>query len=110
VPKWTDLVVDTRHIKKLIVNKKCCKEKLVHERRLVCKKKEKTVLNVAADAKTWKHMKQMRTIVEFWSPLFAQIQVEFEIYCYVLLLFIYCNSIFQTKVRKCFLADRVQRL
>jgi hypothetical protein len=40
------------YIKKLIVNKKCCKEKLVLERRLVCKKKEKTVLNVAADAKT----------------------------------------------------------
>jgi hypothetical protein len=32
--------------------KKCCKEKLGLERRLVCKKKEKkTVLNMAADAK-----------------------------------------------------------
>jgi hypothetical protein len=29
------------YIKKLILNKKCCKEKLVLERRLVCKKKEK---------------------------------------------------------------------
>jgi hypothetical protein len=36
----------------LIVNKKCCKEKLVLESRLVCKKKEKkTALTVAADAK-----------------------------------------------------------
>jgi hypothetical protein len=40
------------YIKKLIVNKKCYREKLVLERRLVCKKKEKNVLNVAADAKT----------------------------------------------------------
>jgi hypothetical protein len=29
------------YIKKLIVNKKRCKEKLVLERRLICKKKEK---------------------------------------------------------------------
>jgi hypothetical protein len=29
------------YIKKLIVNKKCCREKLVLERRLVCKKKAK---------------------------------------------------------------------
>jgi hypothetical protein len=40
------------YIKKLIVNKKCYREKLVLERCLVCKKKEKNVLNVAADAKT----------------------------------------------------------
>jgi hypothetical protein len=30
------------YIKKLVVNKKCWKEKFVLERRLVCKKKEKT--------------------------------------------------------------------
>jgi hypothetical protein len=29
------------YIKKLVVNKKCWKEKFVLERRLVCKKKEK---------------------------------------------------------------------
>jgi hypothetical protein len=40
--------------KKLIVNKKCCREKLVLERRLVCKKKAKNCvkINVAANAKT----------------------------------------------------------
>jgi hypothetical protein len=36
-----------------MVNKKCCREKLVLERRLVCKKKaKKKLLNVAANAKT----------------------------------------------------------
>jgi hypothetical protein len=58
-----------------MVNKKWCKEKLVLERRLVCKKKEKIVLNVAADAKTETRMKQARIIAEFWPPLFAQMQV-----------------------------------
>jgi hypothetical protein len=35
------------YIKQLIVNKKCCKEKLVW----FARKKKKTVLNMAADAK-----------------------------------------------------------
>jgi hypothetical protein len=35
------------------------------------RKKKKTMLNVAADAKTQTRMKQTRTIAEFWSPLFA---------------------------------------
>jgi hypothetical protein len=40
-------------------------------------------------------MKQIRTIVEFWSPLVAQTQVTFfDVYCYVLLLFIYCKVCF----------------
>jgi hypothetical protein len=59
-------------------------------KRLVCKKKKKkTELNVTADAKWLTRMKQIRTIVEFWSPLVAQTQVTFGVYCYVLLLFIY---------------------
>jgi hypothetical protein len=33
------------YIEQLIVNKECCKEKLVLERRLVCKKKEKNCVN-----------------------------------------------------------------
>jgi hypothetical protein len=33
------------YIKKLIINKKCCKEKLVLKRRLVCKKKEENCIN-----------------------------------------------------------------
>jgi hypothetical protein len=41
-----------RFVSKNVWKKKSCKEKLVLERRLVCMKKEKTVLNVAADAKT----------------------------------------------------------
>jgi hypothetical protein len=36
----------------MIVNKKRCREKLVLERRLVARKKQKTVLNVAANVKT----------------------------------------------------------
>jgi hypothetical protein len=41
------------------------------------RKKKKTVLNVAADAKTQTRMKQTRAIAEFWSPLFAQIQITY---------------------------------
>jgi hypothetical protein len=39
------------YIKKLIVNKKCCKEKLILERRLVCKKKEKNRVKRACRCK-----------------------------------------------------------
>jgi hypothetical protein len=28
-------------------------------------------------------MKQKRTIIEFWSPLLAQTQVTFDLYCYL---------------------------
>jgi hypothetical protein len=35
------------------------------------------MFNVAADAKTLTRMKQTRAIAEFWSPLFAQIQVTY---------------------------------
>jgi hypothetical protein len=28
-------------------------------------------------------MEQIRTIVEFWSPLVAQTQVTFDVYCYL---------------------------
>jgi hypothetical protein len=64
------------------------------KKRLVCKKKKKTELNVTVDAKWPTRMKQIRTIVEFWPPLVAQTQVTFDVYCYVLLLFIYCKVCF----------------
>jgi hypothetical protein len=65
----------------LVVNKKFGKENLVLERRLVCK--EKKTVNVAADAKT--RMKQTRTNVEFWSPLFAQSQVTYLTFTFLTL-------------------------
>jgi hypothetical protein len=71
----------------MIVNKKYCKEKLDLERRLVCKKKEKTVLDVAADAITCNktRMKQSRTIAEFCSPLFAQTQITYLTFIFLTL-------------------------
>jgi hypothetical protein len=39
------------------------------------RKKQKTVLNVAANAKTYTRMKQTRNFAEFWSSLFAEAQV-----------------------------------
>jgi hypothetical protein len=59
------------------------------------RKKKRTVLNVAADAKTLTRMKQIRTIAEFWSPLFAQMQVTY-------LTFIFLTLQTLTKLKKTF--------
>jgi hypothetical protein len=40
-------------------------------------KSKKTVLNVAANAKTLMRMKQTRNFAEFWSSLFAEAQVTY---------------------------------
>jgi hypothetical protein len=44
---------------------------------LFARKKQKTVLNVAANAKTQTRMKQTRNFAEFWSSLFAEAQVTY---------------------------------
>jgi hypothetical protein len=48
-------------------------------------KRKKTVLNVAANAKTYTRMKQTRTFAEFWSPLFAQTQVTYLTFIFLTL-------------------------
>jgi hypothetical protein len=40
-------------------------------------KSKKTVLNMAANAKTLMRMKQTRNFAEFWSSLFAEAQVTY---------------------------------
>jgi hypothetical protein len=41
------------------------------------RKKQKTVLDVAANAKTLTRMKQTGNFAEFWSSLFAEAQVTY---------------------------------
>jgi hypothetical protein len=43
----------------------------------LARKKQKTVLNVAANAKKLTRMKQTRNFAEFWSSLFAAAQVTY---------------------------------
>jgi ribosomal protein L20 len=64
----------------LIVNKKCCKEKLVLGRRLVCKKKAKNCVKRGCKCKNMTRMKQKRSFAEFWSSLFAEAQLTFDVY------------------------------
>jgi hypothetical protein len=70
------------YIKKLIVNKKCCKEKLVLERRLVCKKKEKNCVKRGCRCKK---VDAYETIAECLSPLFAQTQVPYLTFIFLTL-------------------------
>jgi hypothetical protein len=64
-------------IKKCIV-KKCCKEKFVLKRHLVCKK------NCVERGCICKNVDAYETNAEFWSPLLAKWQVTFDVYCYLL--------------------------
>jgi hypothetical protein len=61
----------------LIVNKKCCREKLILEKRLVFKKKAK---NFVKRGCKWKNVEAYETnaqFAEFWSSLFAEAQVTY---------------------------------
>jgi hypothetical protein len=64
-------------IKKLIVNKKYCREKLVLERRLVCKKKAKNCIKRSCRCKNVGAYETNAHPRRIWSSLFAQTQVTY---------------------------------
>jgi hypothetical protein len=63
--------------KKLIVNKKCCREKLVLERRLVCKKKAKNCVKRSCKYKNVDAYETNAQFCRIWSSLFAEAQVTY---------------------------------
>jgi hypothetical protein len=61
----------------LIVNKNAVGKNSSLKDVWFARKKQKTVLNVAANAKTQTRMKQTRNFAEFWSSLFAEAQLTY---------------------------------